>query len=58
MKEKLEKFDKYTDTFDFKNKDNDEKILIFTSSPKISQESINEFIIQYFEKIQGLAQKE
>lgn len=58
LKEKLEKFDKYTDTFDFKNKDNDEKILIFTSSPKISQESINEFIIQYFEKIQGLAQKE
>ena len=55
LKEKLEKFDKYTDTYYIN--ENDDNILIFTSSPKISKESIPEFFIEYFEKIQGLQNK-
>ena len=61
INKKLEKFDKYTDTYFFKkneedgnNNDNDENILVFTSSPKISKESFPEFLVEYFEKIEGL----
>ena len=49
-----DKFDKYTDTFSINKNDNDDNILIFTSSPKISKESISEFFVEYFEKIIGL----
>ena len=61
INKKLEKFDKYTDTYFFKkneddenNNENDENILVFTSSPKISKESFPEFLVEYFEKIEGL----
>ena len=56
LKEKLDKLDKYTDTYFFKKNENDdnENILVFTSSPKISKESFSEFLIEYFEKIEGL----
>ena len=49
-----DKFDKYTDTFSINKNDNDDNILVFTSSPKISKESISEFFVEYFEKIIGL----
>ena len=54
--EKLrEKFDKYTDTYRIINDDNENPTrLIFTSSPKISQESIPEFFVNYFKKIDAL----
>ena len=54
--EKLrEKFDKYTDTYRIINDDNENPTrLIFTSSPKISQESIPEFFVNYFKKIEEL----
>ena len=58
LNENLEKFDKYTDTYYISKNDNNENILIFTSSPKITQESISEFFIQYFEKIQSLQKKD
>jgi hypothetical protein len=54
LNEKLEKFDKYTDTYYIDKNENNESVLIVTSSPKISQESISEFFIQYFEKMQSL----
>ena len=55
LQEKLDKFDKYTDTYRIINGDNDNPTkLIFTSSPKISQESIPEFLLNYFKKIDGL----
>ena len=53
INEQLEKFDKYTDSYNI-NSDNK---LVFTSSPKISQESIPQFFIEYFEKIQSLSKK-
>ena len=54
--EKLrKKFDKYTDTYRIINDDNENPTrLIFTSSPKISQESIPEFFVNYFKKIDAL----
>ena len=59
INKKLEKFDKYTDTYFFKKNEDeeyndDENILVFTSSPKISKESFPEFLVEYFEKIEGL----
>ena len=51
---KSDKFDKYTDIFNISGNDNDDNILVFTSSPKISNESISEFFVEYFEKILGL----
>ena len=57
LKEKLEKFDKYTDTYNIDKNENEDNILVFTSSPKISKESIPEFFVEYFEKIQGLQNK-
>ena len=56
LKEKLDKFDKYTDTYSFKKNENEdnENILVLTSSPKISKESFPEFLVEYFEKIKGL----
>ena len=52
----MENFDKYTDTYSFKKNENDdnENILVFTSSPKISKESFSEFLVEYFQKIEGL----
>ena len=47
----LNEFDKYSDNFVIKNISKDENILIFSSSPKISNNSFPEFLIQYFEKI-------
>ena len=44
-------FDKYSDNYKVKNVSNKENLLIFSSSPKISQSSIPEFLINYFEKI-------
>jgi hypothetical protein len=41
-------FDKYSENIDINSNGN---ILIFSSSPKISTKSFNEFLIQYFEKI-------
>ena len=49
-----DKFDKYTDTFSINKNDNDDNILVFTSSPKISEDSISKFFVEYFEKIIGL----
>ena len=57
LNEILEKFDKYTDTYYINKNENNESTLVFTSSPKIMQESISEFFIQYFEKIQSLQKK-
>ena len=57
LKEKLEKCDKYTDTYNIIKNENDDNILVFTSSPKNSKESMPEFFIEYFEKIQGLQNK-
>ena len=57
LKEKLDKFDLYTDSYNIKKDENDENILIFTSSPKISEENIGEFLVKYFEKIQSLENK-
>ena len=59
INKKLEKFDKYTHTYFFKKNEDeeyndDENILVFTSSPKISKESFPEFLVEYFEKIEGL----
>jgi hypothetical protein len=55
LKEKLDKLDKYTDTYRIINDDNENHTrLIFTSSPKISQESIPEFLVNYFKKIDEL----
>ena len=51
IKEKLKKFDKYTDTYSLDKNENDDNILVFTSSPKISKESMSEFFVEYFEKI-------
>ena len=47
-------FDKYSDNYKVKNVSNKENLLIFSSSPKISQSSIPEFLINYFEKIMKL----
>jgi len=47
----LNGFDKYSDNYFFKKNSDDENILIFSSSPKISYNSINEFLVEYFEKI-------
>ena len=47
IKQILESFDKYSDSYIIK----DDNILIFSSSPKISQKSISEFLIEYFNKI-------
>ena len=49
----LDGFDKYSDNFHFKktSDNSDENILIFSSSPKISYNSIDEFLVEYFEKI-------
>lgn len=55
LKEKLDQLDKYTDTCRIISGDNENPTrLIFTSSPKISQESIPEFLVNYFKKIDGL----
>lgn len=51
IKEKLKNFDKYTDFYSLDKNENDDNILVFTSSPKISKESISEFFVEYFEKI-------
>ena len=51
VKKILDTFDKYSDNFDIKSISPNENILIFSSSPKISQSSISEFLIEYFEKI-------
>jgi hypothetical protein len=49
-KEYFEKLDKYTDWF--KIKKNEKSIyIIFSSSPKISEKSFPQFLIEYFEKI-------
>ena len=47
IKKILDGYDKYSDNYIIK----DENILIFSSSPKISQKSIPEFLVEYFEKI-------
>ena len=47
----LDTFDRYSDNYDIKNISPGENILIFSSSPKISQSSISEFLVEYFEKI-------
>ncbi len=47
----MNEFDKYSDNFVIKNISKDENILTFSSSPKISNNSFPEFLIQYFEKI-------
>ena len=47
----LDTFDRYSDNYEIKNISPDENILIFSSSPKISQSSIPEFLVEYFEKI-------
>ena len=51
----LNGYDKYSDNYSLKKSDNDDSdddnILIFSSSPKISQNSISDFLIEYFEKI-------
>lgn len=57
LMENLEKLDKYTDSFNIIKNEDDDNILVFTSSPKISQESFPEFLIKYFEKIQELQKK-
>jgi hypothetical protein len=54
FKEKFNKFDMYTDSYNIKKNENDENVLIFTSSPKISEENFQEFLVKYFEKIQSL----
>ena len=58
IKEKLDdKLDKYTDTYKIINGDNDNENsnrLIFTSSPKISQESFPQFLVNYFKKIEEM----
>ncbi len=56
IKDKLkEKFDKYTDTWKQIDGDNENpNRLIITSSPKISQESFPEFLVNYFKKIDEL----
>ena len=54
INEQLEKFDKYTDSYTM----SEDNKLIFTSSPKISQDSIPQFLIEYFEKIESLSKKE
>ena len=56
IKDKLkEKFDKYTDTWKQIDDDNENpNKFIITSSPKISQESIPEFLVNYFKKIDEL----
>ena len=54
LKEKFNKFDMYTDSYNIKKNENDENVLIFTSSPKISEENFQEFLVKYFEKIQSL----
>ena len=46
----LEGFDKYTDNYFLQKNNDEENILIFGSSPKISQNSIADFLIEYFEK--------
>jgi hypothetical protein len=49
----LNGYDKYSDNYSLKKSDNsdDDNLLIFSSSPKISQNSISDFLIEYFEKI-------
>ena len=47
----LNEYDKYSDNFKIKNISKDENILIFSSSPKISNNSFSEFLVEYFEKI-------
>ena len=47
----LNGFNKYSDNFHFKKISDDKNILIFSASPKISYNSIEEFLVEYFEKI-------
>ena len=51
INKKLEEFDKYTDNYFLQKNNDEENILIFSSSPKISQNSMSDFLIEYFEKI-------
>ena len=54
IKKILDGYDKYSDNYIINNISKDNNILIFSSSPKISQESISEFLVGYFEKIDKL----